>query len=182
MDRSLSGEEVLKLSDGGIVIKFSDLERFENVDDLFDEESEGKCIILLESEAYRGHWVCLYRDFRDNSISYFDPYGFSIEQPLKMLESSYLEESNQAFPHLLYMLLDFSGDVYCMDNRLQKLESGINTCGRWCGFYLKVADLISVDDFAKAFKRVSADTNVSTDEIIVSITDEIFSKQESFDD
>ena len=171
MDRSLSAEEVLKISDGGLVIRFSDLSGFDSIEDLFGRHD--KCIILLESEPNRGHWVCLYRDRTDRTVSYMDPYGFSIEEPLKMMDSSILWASGQEFPYLLKMLLDYKGSVYYMDRKLQKMQLGINTCGRWCGFYLRIADLVSIDDFARAFKSASAESGLSTDEMIVSITDEI---------
>lgn len=73
-----------------------------------------------------GHWCALIYNRDSNIIYYFDPYGFPIEYYKKygFYEREYLSE-------LLTVAQENGITIDLAPTKLQKIDRGVNTCGRY---------------------------------------------------
>jgi len=117
------------------VIKYSELEKYNNdIDKLLPKLMSYK-ILLLETEENSGHWVLLTKyKYKDNiTIEYFDSYGNS---PLKLLRfnnsiiNNMLGQKNKLITDLLQDAENKKYMIIYNKKRFQKIDSNINTCGR----------------------------------------------------
>ena len=119
------------------ILTYTDLEYMNNINDVFDGYEAA--IILYEVKPTVGHWVSLIKRSQ-NHITFFDPYGFDIDQELNFSRKDYIrEESGKGH---LYHLLDESN--YTFDSSPYKLQSEIkdvNTCGRYAGLRVRLRHL-----------------------------------------
>jgi hypothetical protein len=145
------------------IIKYSDLAKYNSLEDLLPEPIDYK-IILVESELNSGHWTCIMR--KNKNIECFDSYGGSIDHELHYIPNSmkkYLGEDKLYLGKLLK-----GHKVIYNKKKLQSDNNGIATCGRHviarilsflCGWTLK--------DFQEKLKETSEETGKPYDVIMV---------------
>jgi len=75
---SLSNIDIAMYLDKPNIVKYSDLAKFNSIDQVFD--GYPYVIILIESGLNKGHWTCLCR--YNNSVEIFDSYGGTIDHEL----------------------------------------------------------------------------------------------------
>jgi len=146
MDKPLNGKDVEKIVGFPInMVPFSKMEEYK-LDDLFTNDC---CLINYLSGPRFGHWCCLVRNKKKNTITYFNPTGRFIDEAIEFLpEFKYI--SNQCFPHLLKKLYESKYKIHYMDKRLQRPNT--NTCGRYCGLFMKLKGF-SEDDIINLLKH-----------------------------
>ena len=79
MRKPMSDDDVEKYSGGASsrdIIKYSDLENYETIDDLLPNPFDYR-IILIETRENLGHWVLLLK--HNNSYEYFNSYGVNAD-------------------------------------------------------------------------------------------------------
>lgn len=151
------------------VFQYKDILKFDDIDDLFEEDEkikdipydfdENNVILLYNSAPNFGHWCCLNRN--KYGYNFLDSYGGTVDKSL-----DYNEKEFKYKKHLAKLLSEASGDVYYNHLPLQKLSNNIATCGRYCAVYLRYDDL-NIDDFAKNIKKLAKNLKLTCDELIV---------------
>ncbi len=95
----------------------------------------------IHNKYQSGHWVCLVIDHFKKKIYFFDPYGSFVDEGLTYLNKKFREytgqDSRDVGKFMKYMNEKYGYRLYYSQHHYQKLKSGINTCGRWCGLFMK---------------------------------------------
>lgn len=170
MDRMTSYEEVLKMSAPSkpVFINYIDLAKYKNFDELFDKNGNLILLFIQMDSENSGHYIALIR--KKGIVYILNSYGM---EPEKDLDFSKFK----LYPHLARLILKAKKHgqrVEYNDYKLQKLKSGIATCGRWASIFFKYFSddsFKTLDDFIRIFKFVKNDMDVDLDELIVEITD-----------
>jgi len=126
LNYSLTNTDIEKYLGTGHIIKYSDLNKYQNIDQAFGDNNF--LIVLIESHRNSGHWVCLLR-YNDGTIEQFDSYSGKIDSELKFITSSMkrnLHENNCILTQLLR-----NRKTIWSKYRYQKLDNDVDTCGRW---------------------------------------------------
>ena len=163
---ALSDDDIKKFFKNKIkIIKYSDLDGM-NIKDLL--EPYKRCIILLELEDINlGHWCILKFNDKTKSITFFDSYGYFPENELKY-SSDKMKRINKP-TKLIKILYNQPYQVEYNNHRLQQGES--NTCGKYCCVFGKMN--MTVDEFNKMIRTQSEKENLTNDQVICKIFDEM---------
>lgn len=187
-DYSLNTHEVLDIvAKPCYMVTFEEVSLMDDISDLFppvafDEYGVGRCLINYLYEDNYGHWVGLSMRDHPNKmldgipsgiIEYFDPYGSFIDEIIEDFDQRAKIEHSSDYPYLLKLIYGSGDDVYFNHFPLQSRKKGINTCGRWAGYYLRYCSEVTVDEFGKSFMDASKDTGISRDKIITKLTNQI---------
>ena len=130
-------------------------------------------ILLFELQSdFDGHWVCILR--YDNTIEWWDPYGMT---PAEVYESNTVQKNsslNQDKNYASIMIKNFitshpKYNFIVNRKRFQKMEPGINTCGRWVTFRIKalMKKGMTLHEFYEFYKKTkNLFKNESNDELV----------------
>ena len=136
------------------MITYDDLDKINNIEELFNKDLGNACLILVRNAPRSGHWIILVKNNRD--ITFFDSYGGFIDDQLDYTPVKY-------YPKLSKLLLKYLNKnpkrVHYNDYQLQQLKEGVSTCGRWCALYCKFRD-IDIDDFVNIMKKYKKEVNL----------------------
>lgn len=140
----LSGEDIHRITDGKCkIMAYEDLQKYQTLDELMTPNNS--VIILYQTKADYGHWVSLLR--YNNSIEFFDPYGFYIDEELKIIDHLHLRSDGiTQSPHLTDLINKSNYKIIYNNKKLQKRSEHTNTCGRWVSLRVRFGD-ISLDKF-----------------------------------
>jgi hypothetical protein len=130
----ITSEDIDRYLDAGSkkILKYSDLDQFRTVEELLPDDVDFR-IVLIEQTPNSGHWCCILR--YGKTIEWFDSYGIKPDGELTFISKMKNKMLGQDVKHLTLMLNDAAARGWkCIWNKkkLQKLQVGINTCGRWC--------------------------------------------------
>lgn len=165
MQKSLNGNEVTQIVGYPIkIIKYSDIKKHKNIDDLMDGYN---LLILFETENNKGHWCALKKC--NNTLYFFDSYGIVPDDELEYTPKQFRIKNNMDKFYLTKLFYDSDYNIDYNNYQLQKFDDNVNTCGRYCGLFLKLKN-ISNEDFVKCFKK----SGRNYDKMIVDITDNFF--------
>jgi hypothetical protein len=149
------------------VIKFSDLENYDNIYDLLTEWLDFR-IILIESQKNSGHWVAMVRCHND--FCFFDSYGYNPIQNLNFISKSMnklLGQEISDFSNLFKKLKKGTFELEYNKKKFQKVSPDINTCGRWCIIFISKWLLgYSLKEFQLFIENQKKESGYSYDEII----------------
>jgi hypothetical protein len=159
MEVSLSGLDIQNQVNCNI-IKYSDIPNYNNIDDLLIND---KCVILYETKENYGHWTCIYK--HGNTLAFFDSYGNNFNEQTKFIPTQLNKKLKNNHKNLIKLLYKSPYNVEFNEYPLQKLEEGVNTCGRWVIVRLQ-NPYVSVNEFHKLF----VNKLMTPDEIIVKLT------------
>lgn len=166
----LSSDDIKQFFNNRInIVKYSELDKYKNVEDLFNKHNDNNVIILFEiSDKCRGHWTAL--KLLDNQIYFFDSYGFAPEDELDFKTEKAMENVDLRFGKLLNLLIRSNKTLNYNEHKLQNIKNHkIATCGRWASVYLK-SDL-STDEFENIINIIA--DGEDKDELICKIYDNI---------
>jgi len=149
------------------VVRFRDIPKIDKVEDMF---INNRCVLLYETSDNVGHWVGMYHDKHRNRINYFDPYGTFMDDQLNFIDDPFLSCSGQDEKHLLKLLVKYKGDVHYLNRPLQSMERGINTCGRWVGWYLNVANSDTLENIQEYVEKYMDCEYDSLDNFVTTVT------------
>jgi hypothetical protein len=161
----LSNDEIEKTLNYNVhIIKYSDIEEFKNIKELFNNK---KYVIILwdyqQSPNTYGHWTCLHFVKNNNTLSYFDSYGYKPEQVRSFVSKYY---KNVHYPAINYLnkllreeLKNNKTKIIYNHHKLQKLNQNIETCGHWCIYRCLRYDL-DENEFYELFKPVKNKDNL----------------------
>ena len=131
------------------VIKYSELDNYNNMEDLFKECD--RVLLLYESKINSGHWTCLIN--QPKQIVFFDPYSLEPDSQLAFTNIKFRESIGIKKPYLSYLMYKTKKPIDYNNVQLQVLKEGVETCGYWCAVRM-MCDDINNDRFNKAFKTI----------------------------
>lgn len=114
------------------VLKYSDLADYLNINQLLPKETDFK-IILTESKPNEGHWCVLLKYNGGRTIEWFDSYGVRPDGELSFIPNAIKKMLGEDKHYLSKLIKTMDQDQHFVYNKtkFQKLQDGINTCGRW---------------------------------------------------
>lgn len=185
LNYSLSESEVLRLAGKGArMFTYPEIARMNKLDQLVNS-TYPKAIILYMTSGNSGHWCGL--KLMDGSLYFFDSYGtfpdVELEQIRKMKGDSFADETDQIHKKLTELIKKSPiKNVFYSQYKLQKLKSGINTCGRWVGMWLNShMDENQFNAFIQKVKlQLQKESNkknkklITNDDVIVYLTNGLF--------
>jgi hypothetical protein len=122
------------------LLKYCELENINNIDELLPDNRDYR-IILTESQKNSGHWCCITK--QNNVYTWFDPYSGKPDSELKFIPAIMNKMLGQDKRHLSRILKTIKepNQIFYNETRYQKLQDGINTCGRWCICFLLLSHI-----------------------------------------
>ena len=117
------------------VIKYSDLEKYNDINQVIPE-SKGYRIILVETKNSTGHYCCLLK-YNDRIFEWYDSYGMKPDQEFEFISpkmQEILDEKIHILSFMLNKLKKEGGNYFYNKVKFQEMRPNINTCGRWCCF------------------------------------------------
>lgn len=162
MDKELSNYDVYNIVKKPFgLIEGNRINENYDIDDLLINDM---CLIIYNEINKIGHWCCMKKI--KNTIYFFDPYGDFIDEQQKYTNKIYDPVLRKILKR--YIKLNKKNKVEYNDNQLQKFKKGINTCGRWCGIFLKY-DKVTIDEFNEIFNFYKS-KGYDLDELITNLT------------
>jgi len=136
----LSGEDVLELTGRRCrVIKYNELMFISSIDEVLDVD--GSVIILYQKEEQKGHFCLLTNRYKEGSLYFFDPYGYDIDQEVKLADFQIRNMGGEIVPHLTHLIEKSNYDLIVSKTQYQEFEEHVNTCGRHCVVRLNYINL-----------------------------------------
>jgi len=144
-DYSFTGSDMKEMTDNLYKIyKYEELSSFDNIDQVLGD-NRGSIILYASTSNSEGHWCCLFRD--NNTIYFFDSYGFSIDEELVYSEFHMRIHKGVPVPHLSHLIEKSNYSVDSSKYKLQVMKQQTSTCGRYAGARIKHRNL-SHEEFA----------------------------------
>ncbi len=151
------------------IIKYSEFQNYNKINQILKYNKDYK-IVLIENTTNNGHWILIMR--YNNTIEIFNSYGLKPSEDLKYMNNNYYLGQDEKY---LNNILDNSMNEFKIifnTYRFQKMEEGINTCGRWLILrYIMLRDYnMDLYKFIEFFKKLKKEyKNKPNDYIIASI-------------
>jgi len=163
MNKTLSTTDVRTITgENNPVIKYPDLQKYNTIDEIFNEMNSDNFILLYETALNFGHWCCCFR-LPNGDIEFYDSYGGVPDKRLKMMKNYYDEIQGDGsdrvyYPHLSKLLLNSKKDSKIHYNQYQHQEfsPSIATCGRHVGNRL-LHRFLNIDEYSKIFGKNKSD-------------------------
>lgn len=133
---------------GGIgdnIIKYSDLEDFKTIEDLLPHDKSYKIILLEADDFNRGHWYGIMR--YGDTIEFFNSYGKAPDSQKNTIDKCRNFILGQDKNYLSNLIKKRPKGMKYVYNKkpYQKLRDGVNTCGRWLVFRIKMMQELGMD-------------------------------------
>jgi hypothetical protein len=152
------------------VIKYSELANYNSIQQLLPRNKSWK-IILIENKFNSGHWTLLLRD--KDTIEWYNSYGSFPSKELDFihhLQNSFL---NQDVKHLNILLTQALPKFKIIYNKrqLQKLEQGVNTCGKWVIFRIMMLEKynLNLSQFLNLIDKLTKQYKLTSNELVTLI-------------
>ena len=161
----LDGDTMNLLTEGKCrIVAYEELENCQTIDACF-KGKEG-LIILYQKQNNEGHWCLLFKQ-NSNTLNFFDPYAYQMDEELKFSDYNVRKHGGQAVPHLTALIQQSNYNLVQNKTRFQKLSNTINTCGRHVCVRFRMRDYSNAE-YTSLFKGVDADFYVSALTILYS--------------
>ena len=125
-------------------------------------------IILIEHEYNSGHWTLLLR--YNNTIEWFNSYGSFPSRELDFIPHHQNAQLDQDIKHLNILLTQALPKFNIIYNKrkLQKLENGVNTCGKWIILRIIMMEKYNMDlqQFLSFIDQLKKQFKFSSDELV----------------
>lgn len=170
MDTPLTGQQIEEVLGKFEPMLYSKLSEYDTIEKLLPTDYSWR-VILLETKAYSGHWVCLLR-LPEDKYYYFNSYGDSFKKDLNLIPRMVRKILGESVNYLDILLKDKS--VSWNTKKYQGKKSMV--CGRYCLF---VIDTICnmhrpVSEYHNLLVKTKRDLKLkSFDETIVRLTDRV---------
>jgi hypothetical protein len=154
------------------IVKYSDLDEFEDLEQLLPHNNSYK-IILIEYEKNNGHWLCMLR--YGKTIEIFNSFGTKHDEE-DFIESNLINDYlGQSFLHLNILIRkELDEEKFNMiynKIRFQVKHKSVNTCGRHV--VNRIICLLHYDmtlnDYIQFMKKAIKKTKLSYDELVSTI-------------
>lgn len=153
------------------IIKYSDLERYDDIDKLLPNKID-YVFILYQDSPNRGHWCCVSK--YEPYCEFFDSYGGRVDSQLGWVPCPIRKTLNQCRPYLSDLFNKSKYEIVYNPIKYQGESDDINTCGRHCVW--RVKNLLKGSNLHRYFKMMKDAKNksgLSYDEIVAELIDKI---------
>lgn len=140
MEDFLTANEVQKIC--GFPLKVTTTSQLHNkrsIEQLFFSNSPGALILFQDNHGedfFTGHFCCLLK--LHEKLIFFDSYGQTVGVQYEYISKKYRSMTNQLRNDIARLMVNSRyKDLFYNEFQYQKMKKGINTCGRWCGLFLK---------------------------------------------
>lgn len=155
---SFSDKDILQAVDNEAnLLRYPELSEYSNIDQVLGPYDAA--IILYETKEAYGHWVCIFKSSHD-TLEFFDPYASKPDDELSKIPMHFRLMNNELIPHLTRLLYKSPYDVIYNEDRLQKLEHDVNTCGRHVAMRLVMREM-PLAEYQELFEGINADDAVT---------------------
>ena len=163
MSYSLTNKDIEKFLGPDHIIKYSELSKYDDIDDVFGNNNF--VVVLIVSKLNSGHWTNLLR-YNDGTIECFDSYSGKIDDELKYVTNT-MKHNLHEIDYTLTELLHKRKTIWSK-YRYQRLEGGIDTCGRWVilKIIMFVEGKMKLDYFENWFRKMKKQMKMSNDELV----------------
>jgi len=166
MNYSLTNRDIERFLGPNHIIKYSDLSKYDDIDDVFGDNNF--VVVLIESKPRTGHWTNLLR-YDDGTIEQFDSYQGQIDGELKYVTNTMkhnLHEINYALTELLH-----KRKTIWSKYRYQKLDDDVDTCGRHIllRILMFVEGGMKLPEYEKWFKMMKKQMKMTNDELVCAL-------------
>ena len=164
IEYSLSNVDIERYVGRGHIKKYSDLSNFDNIDDVFNDNSF--VIVLIESKPSAGHWCCMLR--YDNTIELYDSYSGTLDNELNYISKQMKIELGEN-EHILTELLKKSGHKIVVNKyKFQSEKNNVDTCGKWVllRILIFVCANMQLKEFVNFVKTNAKKLNLRNDEFV----------------
>ena len=93
----LSDEDLEHIIPGIKILKYSELSKYQDIDDVLPKPKD-YCIIIYELAENSGHWTCLLK--YDGIVEFMDPYGLRFDNELDWISNSAKQKLHEDHPLL----------------------------------------------------------------------------------
>jgi len=146
------------------IIKYADLSQYQDIEELLPHDKSFK-IILIEDKYNSGHWVAIMR--YGKTIEYFNSYGAKYDTDWKFINRMtrmILGENTNDMTRLMDGAKKNNWNVIYNKHRYQKLDSKIQTCGRWAVLRVEMMKMgYNNQEFFEQVHRLMEETGGSSD-------------------
>ena len=149
------------------IVKYNELKEYKTFNDLLPSH-DSFIIVLIESEYNSGHWCCLFRTKTDD-IYWMDSYGVKPDGELKFIPERMRKLLGENSNELQRLMKTIPKDKFhYFKERLQTMKDGVNTCGRWCMFFIKMCLFgFTMPEIVDFIKRKSKQHKKPSDILII---------------
>lgn len=153
------------------ILKYSELSNYNSIQQLLPRNKSWK-IILIENEYNSGHWT-LIMHYNNNTIEWFNSYGTFPSEELDYISNNQNEQLNQDVKYLNILLTQALPKFNIIYNKrkLQQLEDGVNTCGKWIILRIIMMEKYNMDlnQFLQFIDNLKKQFKLSYDELVTLI-------------
>lgn len=156
-DVALSDTDMINLMDGKArIILYPELSNYSSLEEVLYPYGVTFILYVWHMNPTYGHWVVLVEN--DEVIEYFDPYGLMPDEWLDQIEEPFRSQSNQKYPRLTKLLVDYNGPKELTYNefQFQKFDKETRDCGRWSALRGLLREL-SLKQFKELFYGIYSD-------------------------
>ena len=168
-EQDLNGTDIDYLTKGKAkVILYEDLQNVNNILDIFGlfdanlksskddflPQKKGSKTFVFDNVIMlfpvksntNGHWIAIMKNNKTQTITHWDPYGFSWIEEMPYTQNKYVKMNLLGN---LYNLAKYNGwNVQWNKYKFQEQKNNINTCGRHCCIRVRF-DYLDNDKYAK---------------------------------
>ncbi len=135
---SLNADEMERLNPDAKVIKYTELNNIETLEELF-KDTDKIIILYLISSPFYGHWTCLFKN--KYGLNYFDSYGNPDDFFLNCLSLQKRKELNEERKRLKYL----TRNTLLIYNNITYQSPYSEACGFWVTYRLWNSKLSDVE-------------------------------------
>lgn len=132
----LNGEEMQFLNPDSKIISYTELNNIKNLEELFKDTDKIIILYLLFSST-AGHWVCLFKNHKYQTLNFFSSYGVPEDYELDNISKEKRNELNVKSNRLSFLTKDYL--IYYNNIILQGLNT--TTCGCFVSHRLYYSEL-----------------------------------------
>jgi hypothetical protein len=167
MEYELSDSDLKQLVPNLNIVVYNNIANYESIDSVL----RGKpTIILFEMvETNAGHWTCIFKE--NSTVFFFDSYGINIEQQKKHMNKKIFRKAN--YLSRLLKRMPYKLDVNL--TKYQKMENGINTCGRHCVVRIWNKQL-NDEEYKDYISNLCNEHNCNSDQLVLMLTQQKLGK------
>lgn len=118
------------------ILVYEDLASMDTINDIFPGSTEAVAL-LYQTSRNSGHWVTLLFNKDARRLTFYDSYGFRVDDELKL----------ENYNHEAYLTRILGNSTHLFDNfdennkRMQARVEDVNTCGRYTALRCRYKDL-----------------------------------------
>lgn len=118
------------------ILVYEDLAPMTNIKDLFSN-GYNAIALLYQTSRNNGHWVTILFDHGTLKLTFYDSYGFKIDEELKLEHYNHEAHLTRIVANSTSLYRDFEQNT----KQMQAKQSDINTCGRYTALRCRHKDM-----------------------------------------